>query len=419
MKSIAFLEANSTGTTHAAMELAQRHGYRAILLTNEREFYQKVPANPLLIADEVIDVDSYNAVAILRALTGVQLDGLIAFDDYRIPVAAICAAAIGLPTGNVSALLKARYKDLTRQSLSNMPDAVPFSRITGREMDSERLAKMEFPVIAKPIDESGSVSIQEYQSLEELLDGISQRPKDIINVRGYRRMDDFIVEKCISGQEYSCELYFDTEQNRWISVGITEKLPAPLNAHVEAGHIFPADISVEKENKYRAAVIRWLDNIKLVSGAAHVEFKVDPDGVPRLIEINPRLPGGNITDLVYLVTGENLLSRYLNFHLLNPFSDVPRAATASRYKVAATLHFSSSELYGAEQIGALEAHLNCMESVLQCRFTFPLDSQPYTPKSNYDRVGYAVLAGKSHSEISDQIRDIRDFAASLATTEEA
>jgi cysteine synthase A len=408
MSSIAFLEANSTGTAYNAMKLAKNRGLKIVFLTNESDFYKSLPENPLTISDEVIEVDSYDPISILTALDGRALEGIIAFDDYRLPIAAVCAASLGLPTGSISSLLKVRFKELTRKFFEGTDNSVDFRIIKNYSIKSVNFSSLKFPVIVKPTDESGSVSIQKVDTLEDLVEHVSNVPRSVVNIRGYCRSNNLLVEQYIEGKEFSCELFFDSQTNIWFPLGITEKIPDESAAHVEAAHVFPADLESSIYDDFMNTIVSWLGSIELSSGAAHVEFKVDLDGKLRLIEINPRLPGGHITELVKITTGVDQLAKYFDFHLKSPLFIEDEKSEFSEHPVAATVYFSSREIFSLSQVGRFQTFLDNCDFVNSHRFGSIPSSIPYEPKSNYDRFGYAIIVALSHGELRTRLALVRD-----------
>lgn len=413
MTDVVFLEANSTGTTYSAMKLVKDAGSKITFLTHERDFYHTLPENPLDLADRIIDVDTYDSVAVLRSLGHISYNGLIAYDDYRLPTAALCANALNLPAGNVPSLLRARFKDLTRLAMMGQPDAIPFALVKNHNCIGKELNRLKFPVIAKPTDESGSVAVRRCDNINQLRDTLTNSQWGCVNQRGYRRSHSVLVEEYVDGPEFSCELYWCHPTRSWNVVGITEKLADDQNLLVESGHVFPAEISTDTAKKCQDAVISWLQSVKLVSGAAHIEFKIDQAGTPRLIEINPRLPGGNITELVELVTGVDVSLTYLNFHLLNPISKIHQE-TIEIVRVAASVYFSTYEIYDESQVGELRRFLKDLPGVVRFRFGNIIKSAPHQPVSNYDRVGYAILTAETHAEMKELILHIRKKTMNLS-----
>jgi argininosuccinate lyase len=97
-------------------------------------------------------------------------------------------------------------------------------------------------------------------------------------------------------------------------LGVTDKGVTGAPFFVEDSHMFPAAL--------KPAVARALDDyarqvlaaVGHDRGFAHLEVKLTAAG-PRLVELNPRLPGNYIVELVQRVTGVDLLAASIELAL--------------------------------------------------------------------------------------------------------
>ncbi|WP_437624125.1 ATP-grasp domain-containing protein [Sorangium sp. So ce1151] len=411
---IVFLEANATGTTYEAIQKAQAWGCRIVFVTMERPFYAGLADNPVELADEVIECDTYDPVAILRAIAGVQADAIISFDDYHLPVAALCAMSLGLPHPDVGSLIAARYKDFTRQRLAGVPGAVRSQRFTESALREADLAALDYPLVVKPVDESGSVSVRLCRGPRDVVEALAQFGRHQVNLRGYKPVRALLLEEYVEGEEYSCELLWDREREGWKVVGITKKILAPPPYFVEAGHVFPADLPSELAQRIEQRVLSWLAALGLRCAAAHVELRVQ-DGEPRLIEINPRLAGDFITKLVYWSTGVDMVEHYLAFHMRSRRAVPPQPI---RHAAAAIRFFLTSEVCSAERARQLEDCMTELPELIAHKLKIPAGAIDRTTQSNYDRVGYALLGAPSIPVLRASIDAIDELLKTPTFSEE-
>jgi biotin carboxylase len=89
-------------------------------------------------------------------------------------------------------------------------------------------------------------------------------------------------------------------------VGITGKSSGGAPYFDEIGHVFPAANLPVPAQRVRGALETAHGALGLRNGVTHTEFRVDDRGVC-LMELNARIPGGHITELVELVTGVDLV----------------------------------------------------------------------------------------------------------------
>ncbi|MEH1097929.1 ATP-grasp domain-containing protein [Micromonospora sp. CPCC 205561] len=391
--SIVFIEANSTGTTSDAIRLARRRGHQTVLVTMQPEFYATLPDNPLDLCDRVIHSDTYNVAEILRAIRGIDVEAVIAFDDYHLSVAALCAMALGLPHADVRGLVAARYKDVARERTAPVAGAVRAQVVAEGRLGEVDLDALPYPVIVKPVDESSSVAVRLCHRPEQVASAFDDYRHHVVNARDYRPVRALLIEEFVDGEEYSCELYFDRAAG-WRVAALTRKFVTPPPHFVEVGHLVPAPVPAALRERVTARVVQWLDAVGLRAGAAHVELRIRDDEA-YLIEINPRLPGGHITQLVEWCTGIDLVGRYLDFHLAGGGAPDEREPA---FAVAAS-RFVLPEEVAAEKTNNDVYKCFTELSTFQRGRVQPGDRTVHRSHSNYDRVGYVLLAGSDEETV--------------------
>ncbi|WP_149831183.1 ATP-grasp domain-containing protein [Streptomyces tailanensis] len=402
---IIFLEANNTGTTSDAMRLAIEYGYDLVFVTMQQEFYQTLPDNPMELCGTVITVcDSFNVSEVLSAIRHIDVEAVISFDDYHLVTAALCAMVLGLPHADVPGLVAARYKDMTRE-LTRDPGNTPwFQTVPEDEIGKTDLESLTYPLVVKPVDESGSVSVRLCHTPADVRAVTDLYRAHVVNVRGYRPRRTVLLEQFIEGDEYSCELYWDAEQG-WCVAGITQKFLGGPPHFVERGHVFPAPPPAPLARQIGAQALRWVEAIGLRGGAAHIELRVHAGDV-HLIEINPRLPGGHITQLVKWCTGIDMVARYLDCHLRDkiaaPEPEPQFAAAASRFVMP-------DEVSDDLTPHGLRTLLTRLATHQRGQVRPDAWSAGQDARSNYDRIGYVLLAGPDQAVREDLDALARDL----------
>ena len=113
------------------------------------------------------------------------------------------------------------------------------------------------------------------------------------------------MQEYIQGEEYSVESLSMVDE---ISViGVTKKYLGDLPYFLETGHDFPAMLPAPLYSRIVKHVSMALKAVGFSWGAAHIELRVR-DGIPYIIEINPRLAGGMIPKLVQEARGIDLMA---------------------------------------------------------------------------------------------------------------
>jgi len=97
-------------------------------------------------------------------------------------------------------------------------------------------------------------------------------------------------------------------------IGVTQKYVSKPPYFIETGHDFPARLTMEDQELIHETVSKIVDCLTFNKGVLHIELKLTDDGV-KIIEINPRLAGGFIPELIKLSYGIDLISESIKFIL--------------------------------------------------------------------------------------------------------
>ena len=208
-----------------------------------------------------------------------------------------------------------KFKMKERFELGGVPHAQ--GRLISKAEEAEG---MVFPVIVKPRDNSGSRGVKLCRSKEELEVSMSEALE-------VSKLDTVLVEEFIEGPEYSIEgLHHDGKSE---VIQFTEKKTTEFPYNVELGHIQPANISEENQQKIHEIVEKIGKALNFVNCPSHTELKINERGI-FVIETSPRLGGDYITStLTPLSTGVNLEDELLKISLGVTVNPVPKAVQYS------------------------------------------------------------------------------------------
>lgn len=208
-----------------------------------------------------------------------------------------------------------KFKMKERFELGGVPHAQ--GRLISKAEEAEG---MVFPVIVKPRDNSGSRGVKLCRSKEELETSMNEALE-------VSKLDTVLVEEFIEGPEYSIEgLHHDGKSE---VIQFTEKKTTEFPYNVELGHIQPAKISEENQQKIREIVAKIGSALHFENCPSHTELKINERGI-FVIETSPRLGGDYITStLTPLSTGVNLEDELLKISLGETINPVPKAVQYS------------------------------------------------------------------------------------------
>ncbi|WP_304459391.1 ATP-grasp domain-containing protein [Alicyclobacillus sendaiensis] len=392
MKTIAFLETNATGHGIRAIGVAKSLGFKVVFLTQDPDFYSNGPINPIKQADEVLITNTYDINEIEQQLVRLGLvDGIIAFDDYHLLPATEVASRLNLPHPDLEGLWTCRFKHSTRKKLAQGGETRPRFCVVSGEDNFFGDSPVGYPCVVKPVDDSGSVGVKICNNIGELREALKQLRSREVNLRGYRLSREWLIEEYIDGQEYSAELVWSTGE--WHLIGITKKIVSKPPYCVEVGHVFPFHFEPQLHQRVKQKLFSWLQLVGMKGGAAHIEFKVNDEGI-FLIEINPRLGGDLITELIRHSLGIDLVEHQL---LWSVGEEADHLLHYSERLGACAIRFVIPSRTGVVKKIKVEPWV--LESSRLVDISVTVGPKfVKTVASSYDRLGYVIVYGENACE---------------------
>ncbi|WP_100444531.1 ATP-grasp domain-containing protein [Glycomyces xiaoerkulensis] len=348
-----FVESNTTGTGGLFAEAAARAGQVPVLLARDPERY-----GPWLDRyGKVVELDTSDAAAITawcEGLPGDSVRGVTSSSDYFVATAARVAASFGLPGPSPESVARCRDKAAARRTLSGTGVPIPrWRECRTSDQVGAAAADLGGPVVVKPVDGSGSVGVRLCADADEAIEAAAGLLGAGTNERGLPRAGRILVEGFVDGPEYSVELF-----NGEVVAVVSKHVGAPPN-FVEVGHDVDSALSPQLDRAVRGTAEDAADALGAKFGPVHAEIRLEGD-TPYVIEVNPRLAGGNIPRLIELAYGVDLISA----HIAQVVGG-PRTMPERRWRSGAAIRFlrlphegtirrvpDSAEL---EEIGAFEA----------------------------------------------------------------
>ena len=287
-------------------------GHHFSFLTRDVHHYfrawQQPGAHPLLGARNVLGSETNELPELVEHVAGLQpalgFDGVLTSCDYYLVAAAHIAERLGLPGSPPQAVEAACNKDRTRLALREA--GVPGPAFALADSPSglvEAATALGFPLVVKPVDLCAGMFVRKVADADELRAAAGDLAGFPVNARGQRRSSTVLLEELLTGPEVSVEAV--TARGRTTVVGVTDKSVAGSPWFVETGHMFPADLDAAVEREVTATAVAAIEALGLDNTVTHTEIKLTPDG-PRVVEVNPRPAGNQITELIRRVAGIDL-----------------------------------------------------------------------------------------------------------------
>lgn len=246
-------------------------------------------------ADHFYPISIIEKEEILEKCREIGIVGICSISsDLAVITVNYIADRLGLVGNSMESTAKSTNKHLMRLAFEENGDPSPRGFLVDEDSDLEGL-EIDFPVIVKPTDRSGSRGISKVDRAEELKEAVAAAIDQSLEKKAR-------IEEYVEGKEYSVE--YISYKGRHTFLAVTEKRTTGPPHFIETGHLEPAPISDETCRAIRSVVEHALDSLEIEYGASHSEIMIDDDGSINIIEIGARMGGDCIgSDLVKYSTG--------------------------------------------------------------------------------------------------------------------
>ena len=268
------------------------------------------------------DVD---AEAVVRAVEGLGIEGVLTFWEESVCVAARVARALGLPGNPPAAVDAARSKMRTRETSARFGLPTPRAqRVQSLDELFAAAGQIGFPAVVKPefgAKAMGCVRVDDFETLPSIYSLVRDvvRPEhDVI----FRAGNDLLLEEYLDGVEFDVDLVMHA--GRCVFSSVSQNWPTAEPSFQETGLHCPADHNPKRVRQLVDLAAQTVTAFGFERGVLHVEGKCTTRG-PRIIEVNARMGGGRIHEIVRDVWGVDLVEAHLRSCL-----DLPPSLSPSR-----------------------------------------------------------------------------------------
>lgn len=239
------------------------------------------------------NVDAYKAVnivdeaACLEYAKQMDVDGVLtAATDYGVLSASYVAENLSLPGIKYSSAKRIKNKYEVRKCLfESGADDTGLSFEVACEADVDNIInKVQFPVMVKPCDGSGSRGASRVDKSADLKTACEFAMSNSLTKKA-------TVEPFITGEEYGAESF--VLNGEVYVLGVMKKLMTKPPYYAELGHSIPSQLSHEIENKVKNCVKKAIKALDINFGSVNMDMLITKSGDVHIVDIGARM-GGNL-----------------------------------------------------------------------------------------------------------------------------
>ncbi|KPN94812.1 ATP-grasp domain-containing protein [Lysinibacillus sp. ZYM-1] len=305
LKAIIFIGTNKSGSSREATRAAERLGYFTVLFTNNEKQLQQRRSYPDI--HKMILIDTLNIERMKEEIdklgkTGLEIKSIVSFVDPFVHVASMLCDEFCHNYTSSSAIEIMEDKEKTRNHLKDQPYSPKFSLMKPNELIAKNWT---FPLIVKSPKSTGSKDVL-------LATDADQLHNHLKSLRSKNPYETIMIEEYLEGPQYLVEAVVYQRQPHVI--GIIEQEITQGKRFIITGYgvLVKAPLDIQKGiEEVLQSIVKAFD---IENGALHLELRLTQNGW-KLIEINPRISGGAMNNMLHAAFGFSLVEETLKLLL--------------------------------------------------------------------------------------------------------
>ncbi|HVE14173.1 MAG TPA: ATP-grasp domain-containing protein, partial [Elusimicrobiota bacterium] len=408
------------------LRVARELGMRLVLV---EEPANRPPAEKLAEADFIpaplndSRPEAVQAVvdAVARFAESSPIHGVAVFYHDFVETAAKITDALrrrepAVPGNSYEAVRGANDKALAREKLAAAAPEVsaPFERVTSAEAAAAAFARVTggrpgAKVVLKPVVGAAKIGVRTDIASPEEARRAFQGMADIQTrgragasaqewVLSQSAFAGYMMELQLEGPEVDVEIVLGDGDGLAM---VQDNPPADAPHKGEKGYTAPSRLPEGRQRELIRAALKALAALGLTRGNFHVEMILTPDG-PKLVEVNPRMGGGNTWPLYMKLSGLSLIEQGMRAAVGAPLAAPGRAnyAVIESRKIRPRYSGEIVSIEGAEDVARLADVVGFHLGVK------PGDRIATPEDADEDQIfGYLMAAGDSHDAAWEHAKD--------------
>ncbi|OSX97777.1 hypothetical protein BTJ45_05800 [Bacillus mycoides] len=283
------------------------------MLTKKTKFIEERDTFPDVHQMIFTDINDYdNIITTIEKInkSGKNIKGIFSFIDPFVYLAARLSEKFCSNIVSTEAIYRMENKILTRNVLKDLPISLNYLIYKPTEPLSSFLKKnkkINFPLIVKSPKSSGSKDVLLVKNKNQLIFSIQSLLNKLPN-------EEILLEEYVDGPQYLVEIL--VQNGKVHIIAVIEQEITLFERFIVTGYSLLGQVDKSLYNSLFNAVNSVIQAFNMKNGACHLELRRIKD-VWKLIEINPRISGGAMNDIIEIGHGINLVQETIQLMLGN------------------------------------------------------------------------------------------------------
>ena len=305
LKAIIFIGTNKSGSSREAIKAAEKLGYFTVLFTNNTKQLQQRKAYPDI--HKMVLIDTSNIEDMIEEIhnlfdTGLEIKSIVSFVDPFVHIASILCDEFCQNYTSSAAIEMMEDKEKTRNILKDQPYSPKFVLKKPHESFTNN---MVFPLIVKSPKSTGSKDVL-FATNKDQLD------THLTFLQNKNPGETIMIEEYIDGPQYLVEALVYKSQVH--TIGIIEQEITQGKRFIITGYGVLAEVPPHIQKGIEEVLHSIVDVFDIENGTLHLELRLTDNGW-KLIEINPRISGGAMNNMLHAAFGFSYVEETLKLFL--------------------------------------------------------------------------------------------------------
>lgn len=372
---------------------AKQKGHEVVLT----DYYKNPPGR--IDADFNECLSTFDVPGNIEVAKRYQVDGVMTVGtDQPVFTVASVAADQKLPAFlDIDVAAAVTNKKIMKKIFSeNQIPTVSYQFISAETLASD-LARLNFPVVLKPLDSQGQRGIYKLNTAAEVIAHLSQ-------TLSFSRQKTALVEEYYQSDEITVSAWVTDKKATILTV--TDRLRLALDKHIGIcyAHEFPSKYATE-DGKIKSLITQITDSFGIQNGPLYVQLLVGKSGI-LVNEVACRIGGAYEDIFIPYLTGFDILDRVIDYSLGIERGEKPVCFSSSQKHLSVQLFFAKPG--PIKQLTKLKDLKKC-PGVIAAGYNISENQTLAAINNATARAGYLIVVGENQADLKDKVSFVFDY----------